>query len=67
MKLKIEIEMDNAAFGDGTAFDAGPEVATILRELASAFEREGAHERDLRDSNGNRVGAAMLTPKGKRK
>ena len=60
MKLKIEIQMDNAAFEDG----AGIEAARILKALAEDFQ-----DRDLlpgemfrlRDVNGNKVGEAKVT------
>lgn len=51
MKAKIEIKMDNAAFGD----DPNAELARILRELAEQAEN-GLRIRTLFDINGNRVG-----------
>jgi len=59
MTFTIEIQMDNAAFEDG----GGVEVANILRELAGRIDgvtlREGNSFR-LSDTNGNRVGEAMV-------
>jgi len=64
MKLKIEIKMDNAAFGDCDQ-EAGFLIA-ILRDLAEHLEaaREpfplGNH-RVMIDCNGNRIGEARVT------
>lgn len=52
MKLRIEIDMDNAAFED----DPQPEVCRILREYIKA----GRLEKVLMDVNGNRVGRAEV-------
>lgn len=63
MKLKIEINMDNAAFG-GDQFDRGAEAAKILEEFADKIA-EGAMPRTsgpLRDSNGNLVGTWSIEP-----
>jgi hypothetical protein len=61
MKLKIEIEMDNAAFEDGN----GREAARILRDLADNIEpwqlAAGEANPSLRDANGNKVGTAKVT------
>lgn len=56
MNLTLSIKCDNAAFAD----DPGAEVARILREAASRFER-GDREVVLSDCNGNKVGGAFLT------
>lgn len=62
MKLKIEINMDGAAF-DG--WQAGSEVARVLENFASGMAgRDLNREADLftlRDANGNTVGVAMVT------
>lgn len=58
MKFKLEIECDNAAFGDEPAF----EVARILRELAEQMERNGSMAHPLWDYNGNRVGRSTVEP-----
>jgi O-succinylbenzoate synthase len=61
VKLKIEINMDNAAFGDG---DAGAEVARILRRLADKYESYGDManiENVILDINGNKVGRVKVT------
>lgn len=57
MTLKIAIELDNAAFVP----DCGPEVARILRQLATMADRELiTRTRGLvtvvRDVNGNSCG-----------
>jgi hypothetical protein len=56
MKLKLEVQCDNAAFGD--AFEA--ELARILRVAADRIA-QGADRGNLRDVNGNTVGAFKLT------
>jgi hypothetical protein len=59
MKLKIDINMDNAAFED----NAGSECARILRKLADELEDTNAEEGvlgPLFDVNGNKVGKATL-------
>ena len=58
--FKLTIETDNAAF----AYDAGPEIARILRKLADYTER-GMVDNDtinLRDYNGDKVGVAEYEP-----
>ena len=62
--LRIEIETDNAAFGnDGD--DAGPEVFRILEPVIREWKGSGTYgpdwNRKLRDSNGNTVGFARVT------
>jgi hypothetical protein len=63
MKLKIEIDMSNAAFeGDNRNL----EVGEILRDLAERMEEGSALSgvdklATLRDTNGNRVGEAKVT------
>lgn len=65
MKLRIEINLDNAAFGDAGSPDASIEVARILRWLSENIEYQDikaeGFERRLRDFNGNRVGAAVTS------
>jgi len=56
MKLKLEVQCDNAAFGD--AFEG--ELARILRVAADRIE-QGADRGHLRDANGNTVGTFKLT------
>lgn len=59
MKLKIEIEMDNAAFESGN----GAEAARILRFLASRIndlDLNPSFGWKLTDFNGNRVGKAEV-------
>lgn len=61
MKLKVTIEMDNAAFED----QAGSECARILRDVADKLEgRDMVSTGELfttRDYNGNRVGEVKVT------
>ncbi len=56
MKLKLTIEMDNAAFADG---NSGNEAARIL-QAAALRVADGAREFNLRDFNGNKVGKAEV-------
>ena len=62
MKVHVEIDCDNAAFGEGYH---GQEVARILREVA---DRQDAvdiefYEGKVRDINGNTVGRVWVTDK----
>ena len=55
MKLKLTLEMDNAAFDDGNS--GRTETARILSRLADQLERNpGQTEGRLLDANGNTVG-----------
>ncbi len=62
MKLKIEIDLDNAAFED----DAGLEVGGLLHRVARKAESAGQDLLDplwrcaIMDSNGNKVGEATV-------
>lgn len=66
MKVKIEINCDNAAFhwGNGevrsrNSIATGDELARILQELANKIKNQEISVGDsysLRDINGNRVG-----------
>lgn len=63
MKMKIAIDLGNAAFSDG---NSGHECARILRELADKIEwfdiaRPDPNLSNLRDINGNTVGKATVT------
>ena len=61
MKLKIEIDMNNAAFEDA---GSGVEVARILREIADRNENAIFQVGDgfnLKDINGNRTGYLKVT------
>lgn len=56
--FKIEIDADNAAFGESN-FDAAIEIGSILRALGNRLalgEIEANSAQWLRDTNGNRVG-----------
>lgn len=59
MDITITINTDNAAF-------EGPycqhEVARILSELATKIKRNGIYDGNLRDGNGNTVGAIKAEP-----
>ena len=61
MQLTVEIDCDNAAFADGAH---GVELAFILeklaKELADGYFAEPGQSKKLYDSNGNRVGTAVL-------
>jgi len=67
MKLKIEIQMDNAAFespGETARFRDGGEVARILSRLAGNLRDrtiEPGEIENLHDVNGNHVGQARVT------
>lgn len=62
MKLKIEIEIDNAAFEEG---GNGNECARILRRFAQSIETVRLEPNPLlttlRDFYGNQVGKAKVT------
>lgn len=60
MKLKITIDMDNAAFHDQPS---GCEVARILRYIANDCEGQDMERGavGLRDINGNSVGTLQVT------
>lgn len=64
MKIKIEINTDNAAFSDGRA---GFEVRQILNNigldaeaLGSREDLEHLHRQRLMDVNGHRVGSVII-------
>lgn len=67
MKLKIEIQMDNAAFeaeGQTARFRNGDEPARILQRLTVGWkgtDLEAGESWTLRDFNGNAVGEAKVT------
>jgi hypothetical protein len=61
MKIKIEFNMENAAFGNNTnAVVESPEVVRILKDLTGRIERRGTLDWQssgvLVDANGNKVG-----------
>lgn len=60
MKLKVEINLDNAAFEP----DAGTEAARLLRQLANDIDGNrlavAGSVKSLRDVNGNAVGKAQV-------
>lgn len=58
MTFLLTIDMDNAAFSDGRAFD---EVARILVKLAKELETASRTRFPLFDFNGNKVGVATVT------
>ena len=57
LKLKIEIKMDNAAFG----YEPWCEVANMLQEYVKGLEEGGDMQKSLFDSTGNAVGFAKVT------
>lgn len=57
MKLKIVIDMGNAAFSDAPEW----EVARILRDYADRIEGGRDMNAFMMDVNGNRVGEAKVT------
>lgn len=64
MKFRLEIDMDNAAFGDDRS-ERAAEVARILAELATVMDANGLQRGDtgaVHDYNGNRVGGWRVTP-----
>lgn len=64
MTITINIKCDNAAFHDDNVPNQGPEVARILRKLASSIEEASDlsdHGDVLHDLNGNRVGEFNAT------
>lgn len=59
MRFKIELEIDNAAFGPHDGFVDGAEISRILRRLADKIEDRrlsNCHDGPLVDLNGNGVG-----------
>jgi hypothetical protein len=61
----MTIDCDNAAFRDGSTDspDPGPELARILRRVATVCEglNPDGDTVVVRDLNGNKVGKAVLT------
>lgn len=63
MKITIEIDTANAAFGD-TPEEVGAEAGRILRDLSESLKDNalaGCEDWPLRDVNGNRVGFLRST------
>ena len=58
----VRVRLDNDAFQP----DHRPELARILRGLATDLDRSGAMTRTVRDINGNAVGEADYTEGGQR-
>jgi hypothetical protein len=54
-KFKLEIKMDNAAFGDSPEL----ELSRILSELSLDVAEDQREEYNIRDENGNTVGKAI--------
>jgi hypothetical protein len=54
-KFKLEIKMDNAAFGDSPEL----ELSRILSELSFDVAEDQREEYNIRDENGNTVGKAI--------
>lgn len=55
MKFKLEIDCDNAAFGDNMAMTFW-ELGRMLYALSKRIAETGEEEGKLRDKNGNTVG-----------
>lgn len=67
MKIKIEIDTDNAAFGESDE-ECAAEVASILRECANRFEWPIIGDLEgwsfpVRDRNGNTCGVCGAVTK----
>jgi hypothetical protein len=60
--FKLEIDCDNAAFGDGDMDECRREVQRILAAASRSFGDTGNDSGRLRDINGNRVGSFEYTP-----
>lgn len=63
MKLKIEIDTGNAAFGDNDPFQAAQEVTRIIQtQILSLLDDELTDNIDhhLYDINGNKVGHIVV-------
>lgn len=62
MRLSLEMHLDNDAFNDGSG--GACETARILRQLADSIDNVECLDEGmsfgLRDTNGNRVGAAKV-------
>ena len=59
MKLRIEITLDNAAFGEAGSAECGNEIGRILMRLANDLREsdvKAGYSQILRDVNGNTVG-----------
>jgi hypothetical protein len=54
-KFKVEINTDNAAFGDNPEL----ELSRILSELSFDVAEDQREEYNIRDENGNTVGKAI--------
>lgn len=57
MRIIIEIQCDNAAFGE-TQTECGEELQRILNQLGERMASDGCHDISKRiiDANGNHVG-----------
>lgn len=62
MKLKIEIQMDNAAFADD-GNEGRDETARLLKVVAAKLEAGSESRAGLYDINGNKVGQWAITGK----
>lgn len=69
MRLTLTMELDNAAFSDEWCSRedgerSGDAVADVLRRLACEYGGawlEAGDTETLRDANGNKIGAAVVT------
>lgn len=59
MKVRIEFNIDNAAFTDGETYDL-EEIGTVVREVGARISTHGAQPpvmcQTIHDHNGNDVG-----------
>ena len=61
MKLKITINLDNAAFEDGGTDEAIRAVTEALEDLRGRWPEQAGASANVRDLNGNKVGEAKVT------
>ncbi len=61
MKLKIEIDMDNAAFEDEPGLEAGRIIENNLDWIRGVTENCVGMTHSLSDVNGNKVGYVRVT------
>ena len=55
--FRIELNTDNAAFGDEPEY----EVGRILRQIVRSIESDGLTDQSLYDYNGNSVGEVIVS------
>ena len=60
MKVKIEFNIDNAAYREDEGSPSWPAVALAIKKVAGCFEL-GVTEGNIIDANGNKVGSYRVT------